>query len=195
MNFYISDLHLFHEASIRFDQRPFSSLEEMHEMILENWNKRITNGDTVYILGDISLRGRNEDLIAFVAKLKGRKVLVKGNHDDLSDYRYQQLFHEIVDYKEIRDAFDGKNYKLVLCHYPLFSWKDMGKGSILLYGHTHNSQEDVYFQKCLKEMHEKECRHTNSNKVQAYNVGCMKSYMSYIPRTLKEILESNEGGM
>lgn len=194
MNFYISDLHLFHEASIRFDQRPFSSLEEMHEMILENWNKRITNGDTVYILGDISLRGRNEDLVAFVAKLKGRKVLVKGNHDDLSDYRYQQLFHEIVDYKEIRDAFDGKNYKLVLCHYPLFSWKDMGKGSILLYGHTHNSQEDVYFQKCLKEMHEKECRHA-SNKVNAYNVGCMKSYMSYIPRTLKEILESNEGGM
>lgn len=194
MNFYISDLHLFHEASIRFDQRPFSSLEEMHEMILENWNKWITNGDTVYILGDISLRGRNEDLIAFVAKLKGKKVLVKGNHDDLSDYRYQQLFHEIVDYKEIRDAFDGKNYKLVLCHYPLFSWKDMGKGSILLYGHTHNSQEDVYFQNCLKEMHEKECRHA-SNEVKAYNVGCIKSYMGYIPRTLKEILESNEGGM
>ena len=194
MNFYISDLHLFHEASIRFDQRPFSSVEEMHEIILENWNKRITNGDTVYILGDISLRGRNEDLIAFVAKLKGKKVLVKGNHDDLSDYRYQQLFHEIVDYKEIRDAYDGTNYKLVLCHYPLFSWKDMGKGSILLYGHTHNSQEDVYFQKCLKKMHEKEFRHA-SNKVKAYNVGCMKSYMSYIPRTLKEILESNEGGM
>ena len=133
-------------------------------------------------------------LLSFVAKLKGKKVLVKGNHDDLSDYRYQQLFHEIVDYKETRDAFDGKNYKLVLCHYPLFSWKDMGKGSILLYGHTHNSQEDVYFQKCLKEMHEKECRHA-SNKVKAYNVGCMKSYMGYIPRTLKEILESNEGGV
>ncbi len=30
MNYYISDLHLFHEASIRFDNRPFGYLDEMH---------------------------------------------------------------------------------------------------------------------------------------------------------------------
>ena len=100
-NYYISDLHLFYEASIRFDKRPFKTLEKMHEEILKNWNSVVTNGDTVYILGDISLRGKNEELIALVAKLKGRKVLVRGNHDDLSDYRYQQLFHEIVDYKKL----------------------------------------------------------------------------------------------
>lgn len=192
MNYYISDLHLFHEASIRFDERPFSSLEEMHEKILQNWNNRINNGDTVYILGDISLRGKNEDLIALVAKLKGKKVLVRGNHDDLSDYRYRQLFYEIVDYKEINDVFGGKNYKLILCHYPIFSWKDMGRGCILLYGHTHNSQEDFYFQKCLNEMSENECRHTNGKRICAYNVGCMKSYINYVPRTLKEILKIDE---
>lgn len=28
MNYYISDLHLFHEAAIRFDDRPFRDLEE-----------------------------------------------------------------------------------------------------------------------------------------------------------------------
>ena len=77
MKYYISDLHLFHENAIKFDNRPFSSIPEMHDAILKNWNDRVTNGDYVYILGDISMRGKNEDLIAFVAKLKGRKVLVE----------------------------------------------------------------------------------------------------------------------
>ena len=76
----------------------FESIKEMQETIVNNWNRKVTNGDTVYILGDVSMRGKKEDLIALVATLKGRKVLVKGNHDDVSDYRYQQLFDEIVDY-------------------------------------------------------------------------------------------------
>ena len=79
MKYYISDLHLFHENAIKFDHRPFESVQEMHEVILKNWNDRVTNGDFVYLLGDMSLRGKNEDLIAFVARLKGRKVLIKGS--------------------------------------------------------------------------------------------------------------------
>ena len=51
MNYYISDLHLFHEASIGFDGRPFRNLEEMHAEIVRKWNSKVTNGDTVYILG------------------------------------------------------------------------------------------------------------------------------------------------
>ncbi len=41
MNYYISDLHLFHEASIRFDNRPFGSLDEMHEAVVSRWNNKI----------------------------------------------------------------------------------------------------------------------------------------------------------
>ena len=77
MKYYISDLHLFHENAIAFDHRPFASLQEMHDMILKNWNDRVTNGDMVYILGDVSMRGKKEELIAFVAQLKGRKVLIR----------------------------------------------------------------------------------------------------------------------
>lgn len=77
MNYYISDLHLFHEASIGFDGRPFRNLEEMHAEIVRKWNSKVTNGDTVYILGDMSMRGKNEDLIALVAILKGKKVLIR----------------------------------------------------------------------------------------------------------------------
>lgn len=188
MNYYISDLHLFHENAIKFDDRPFKDIEEMHETMKEKWNSKVTNGDWVYILGDISYRGKNEDLIAYVSTLKGRKVLVKGNHDDVSDYRYHQLFFEVCDYKEIHDSVKGKNYDLVLCHYPIFSWKKMGRGSVLLYGHTHDSKEDEYYQKCLKEMVNNDCRHIYATEARAINVGCMKPWMNYEPRTLEEII-------
>ena len=64
MNYYISDLHLFCCSQIdnggrNYDGRPYQSLEEMHMDILTRWNRKITNGDTVYILGDVSMRGKN----------------------------------------------------------------------------------------------------------------------------------------
>ena len=192
MNYYISDLHLFHGAVIRFDNRPFVSLDEMHKAMVEKWNSKVTNGDTVYILGDVSLRGKKEGLIALVATLKGKKVLVRGNHDDISDYRYQQLFSEIVDYKEIHDSVSGTNYDLVLSHYPIFSWKKMGRGTILLYGHIHNNPEEEYYQKCLAGMMENKCRHTYGAIPRAINVGCMLPWMDYEPRTLKEIMDYSQ---
>ena len=42
MKYYISDLHLVHENAIEFDHRTFSSLQEMHDTILKNWNERVT---------------------------------------------------------------------------------------------------------------------------------------------------------
>ena len=102
MNYFIGDLHLFNRnqtgEGVNYDGRPFATVAEMNQYILEHWNAKITNGDTVYILGDMAMRGRNEALIALVAQLKGRKILFRGNHDDLSDYRYQKLFvkHEKI---------------------------------------------------------------------------------------------------
>ena len=66
----------------------------------------------------------------------------------------------------------------------------MGRGTILLYGHTHDSAEDQYFQKCLAEMNSNECRHAHDRDVVAINVGCMKPWMNYEPRLLKELLEA-----
>ena len=64
----------------------------MHSVIMKNWNDTITNEDTVYILEDISMRGTNGERIASVEKLKRQKVLIKGNHDKVSNFRYKQLF-------------------------------------------------------------------------------------------------------
>ena len=198
MNYYISDLHLFHKNVTRagkdFDDRPFDNLEEMHSIVKDKWNAKVTNGDTVYILGDLAMRGTQEDLIAFVSTLKGHKVMVKGNHDDIKDLRYKQLFDEICDYKEISDTLDGKNVKLVLCHYPILMWKDQHRGSILLYGHVHNSIEEYYFKKCLREMNNEDFfnRRAGEEVLRAYNVGCMMPYMDYEPKSLTEIVASYE---
>lgn len=64
----------------------------------------------------------------------------------------------------------------------------MGKGFILLYGHTHDSNEDTYYQSCLMKMVESDCQHVYKTEVKAINVGCMKPWMNYEPRTLTELL-------
>ena len=181
-------------AGKNFDDRPFDNLEEMHSTVKDKWNAKVTNGDTVYILGDLAMRGTQEDLIAFVSTLKGHKVMVKGNHDDIKDLRYKQLFDEICDYKEISDTLDGKNVKLVLCHYPILMWKNQHRGSILLYGHVHNSIEEYYFKKCLREMDNEDFfnRRDGEEVLRAYNVGCMMPYMDYEPKSLTEIVASYE---
>lgn len=95
--YFIGDLHLFaksqtNEGSINYDGRPFDTVAEMNKTILENHNKRVTNGDSTVFVGDMSMRGRSDELVALVAQMKGRKILVKGNHDDVSDYRYASCF-------------------------------------------------------------------------------------------------------
>ena len=182
MNYYISDLHFCCASQLSgsgsgYDEREYKTLEEMHADMLARWNRKVTNGDTVYILGDISKRGKSEELIALVAQLKGHKILVHGNHDDLSDYRLRQLFEEVCNYKEITDNIRGNAYKLVLCHYPILFWNGQHRGNILLYGHTHRSPEDVFFQDCIKRLNERKDLHEEDQDFLAINVGCMQPYM------------------
>lgn len=189
MKYFISDLHLFHTNALFFDNRPFDDMQHMLDAVANNWNSTINNSDTVYILGDVSMNC-TDALIAYIAKLRGHKILVKGNHDDIRDHRYATLFDEICDYKEITEQIDNVSYKLVLCHYPIFSWKNMGRGTILLYGHTHNSKEDQVYQETLHNMAAGECYHIYDKAPKAINVGCMKPYIDYKPRTLAEILNN-----
>ena len=195
--YFIGDLHLFaksqtNEGSVNYDGRPFDTVAEMNRTILENHNARVTNGDTIIFVGDISMRGRSDELVGLVAKMKGKKILVRGNHDSTDDYRYAKLFEEITDYKEMSIAFGGKAYKVVVCHYPILCWRDQHRGTILLYAHTHNSVEDDFFQDCIARMNASEelnLRRSGGQKIVAINTGCMKPYMGYTPRTLQEMLE------
>lgn len=70
-------------------------------------------------------------------------------------------------------------------------WKEQHYDSILLYGHVHNSIEESYFQKCLREMNNDVFfgDKVGDSILRAYNVGCMMLYMDYEPRTLAEIID------
>lgn len=182
MNYYISDTHFGHKSVMRYDNRPFGSVDEMDETMIQLWNETVKDTDVVYILGDFSCY--KEDKTAFIlGRLKGHKILIKGNHDHVS-CKVAKYFDRICDYAEVTD--NGR--KVVLSHYPMPFWNGQFRDTIHLYGHVHNSRQ---YKHCLRI--EKELRELQNIPMRMFNVGCMMKYMNYMPRTLDEILSSSEG--
>lgn len=180
--FFISDTHFFHNNVIKFDKRPFQSIEDMHKTMLKNWNDKVTNADTVYILGDFCWRTTDE-AIDFLSELKGRKRLINGNHDfKNSSAKYKKLFESIKDYDEIivGDTF------CQLSHYFIPFYNKHRYGGIMLHGHSHNSQEHFY------ELEIEQYLKSQGFEPKIYNVGCMHPYMNYEPRTLEHIIKFGE---
>ena len=80
MNYYISDLHFGQDTICQREGRPFRDVEEMDRVLIERWNSRVSMDDIVYVVGDFILRGE-EYWGEYLDKLKGRIVLLRGNHD------------------------------------------------------------------------------------------------------------------
>lgn len=137
MIYFTSDLHFSHKNILNMGRgRSFSSVEEMNQKLIENWNKKVTsNEDIVYVLGDV-FWGQNSDQIRKVMeKLNGRKVLILGNHDRLTPNLKSDSWLEMVYYKEI----DIDNKKIVLAHTPIFEWAGFYYGAYHFHGHTHGT--------------------------------------------------------
>ncbi|MDE5756576.1 MAG: metallophosphoesterase, partial [Clostridia bacterium] len=79
----ISDLHLSFSEDKPMDI--FGACWEGHwQKICDDWNSKVKDGDVVLIAGDISWAMTLENAlldIAEIAKLSGKKVIIKGNHD------------------------------------------------------------------------------------------------------------------
>lgn len=180
MIFYIADMHFGHENVIHFDNRPFADTTEMEKCMISNWNLRVTKNDTVYILGDAFWKNE-EQSIKIITQLKGHKILIKGNHERVSG-QLKQYYDEISDYAEIRDS----NHFVILSHYPIIFYKNQHRGSIMLYGHLHNTKEWDMVEKWKQE------KLSDGIPCKLINVGCMMSYMNYMPRTLDEILKGTD---
>lgn len=176
--FYISDLHFGHKNAIAFDNRPFKSIDEMNDSLIERWNSVVSCGDIVYILGDMFWM-KPSDALPILSKLNGQKVLVKGNHDRWHDRKFDENFVKIEEYIEV----DDEGRKVVLCHYPIPCFKNHFYGWFHLYGHVHSSFEwnmMEHHRFLMEELYERQCN--------MINVGAMMPYMGYTPRTLDEIL-------
>lgn len=132
--FLISDTHFGHANILTFKNedgtpiRSFSSLEEMNETMIDNWNSVVGKEDKVYHLGDVLFTKKWLDLI--LPRLNGTKVLIKGNHDTLKLSQYQQYF------KDVRAVWVLD--KLVLSHIPIHP-ESLSRWKANVHGHLHSN--------------------------------------------------------
>jgi calcineurin-like phosphoesterase family protein len=141
---FTADLHVFHKNIIKYARRPFNSVEEMNDTILNNWNSQVKPGDNVYILGDISF-GHHEETEEFIKKLNGNLFLVRGNHDRILRGPLTQYFEWVRDLAEILipdNEHPHEKQKIILCHYAMKVWNQSHFGSWHCYGHSHGTMPD-----------------------------------------------------
>ena len=140
MFFFIADTHFGHGAIIDLCHRPFRRSEEMDRFIVNRWNEKVSRNDTVYVVGDLFYKHKDPEKI--LKQLKGKKRLLVGNHDGgwLNRMNASRYFLSVDHFIE---TSDGK-HTLVLCHYPLMSWKHELK-SYMIHGHIHNNTNSLYW--------------------------------------------------
>lgn len=139
MIYLISDLHFGHENIIKYSSRPFSSVEEMNETLIKNWNDVVKDNDIVYHLGDFCFLKYN-DCKNILRRLNGNINMILGNHDKVikdnkSNLLNSKLVSSIDNYIEI----DYCKQKIILFHFAMRVWNQSHRGSWLCFGHSHGS--------------------------------------------------------
>lgn len=134
--FLTSDLHFNHKNIIKYESRPFKSVEHMDNQMITNWNRAVKPNDDIYILGDFCF-GDGAFVNNLLDQLNGRKYLIKGNHDNfLKDKDFDKSkFVWIKDYFVLKH----NKQKYVLFHYPIQTWDCQHHGSYHCYGHIHSN--------------------------------------------------------
>lgn len=135
--FFTSDHHFFHRNIIKYSNRPFSSVEEMHETLIDNHNSVVSKHDNVYFIGDFCFESNPNKINPIFERLNGHKFLVLGNHDNVSTMKKLKWVW-IRDRKEIKV---GKQ-NITLEHYAMKVWNKSHRGAWQLYGHSHGMLPD-----------------------------------------------------
>jgi len=141
---FIGCTHFFHANMLKFKDddgnpvRPFKSLEEMHETMIENWNGVVKDEDYVYHLGDVTFRydGAFNQLMR---RLKGKKRLIVGNHDKLWNPALQANFEKVFFWHGFREG------NFTATHMPqlLDALRD---GAFNVHAHVHKrSRKDPHY--------------------------------------------------
>lgn len=125
--YFIGDLHFGHKniVNIRSD---FKSSYEHDEFLVETWNQKVKKNDLVYVLGDVAF---NVEGLEKVRRLNGRKILVRGNHDEENIHRYLVFFADVVGIRAYKDE-TGRYW---LSHCPIHPDERRGRENI--HGHVH----------------------------------------------------------
>lgn len=132
--FLIADPHFGHIGVVRFLRedgsklRPWDTADEMDEVLVNNWNKTVRDQDKVYVLGDVVMNRRHLNTLG---RLRGKKVLIKGNHDIFHLEEYTKFFYDI----RACHVLDN----LLLTHIPVHpDSKGRFRGNV--HGHLHSNR-------------------------------------------------------
>lgn len=129
--FLIADPHLSHEGMVKFKRegglplRPFATIEEHDEVMIERWNKVVKPVDRVQVMGDVVMRRKN---LPILKRLNGRLRLIAGNHDIFKLKDYLPYFDDIK-------AFHVMD-NIALTHIPIHA-NCLGRFRGNIHGHIH----------------------------------------------------------
>jgi calcineurin-like phosphoesterase family protein len=134
--FVIADLHFGHQNLVNWGKRG----EDHNERIIEEWNSVVGKQDSVLVLGDLTMCGK-EQTMKFVKQLRGKKYLIRGNHDGNSDGWYRDCGFEVVEpiYKRMKDKY-GEIYHVLYTHEPVSPLPYLGMNGqewFNIHGHLH----------------------------------------------------------
>jgi calcineurin-like phosphoesterase family protein len=163
---FFSDSHYGHKNIVRGTTswenagdkvRDFDTLEEHNEALIGNLNSCMKENDTAYCLGDWSFGG-HENIKNFRERLRCKNIyLIFGNHDqhiEPTNSPYRSLFNGCDYYKEISvkvpSTQSGKfgKTKIIMSHYAMRVWNQSHHGSIMLYGHSHGTLDEMRPEMC-----------------------------------------------
>lgn len=138
MIYFIADTHFNHANIIKYCNRPFNNTDEMNEYIIQKWNSVVNNNDTVYHLGDVGF-GSLQEVKGLVERLKGIKILLRGNHDfKIGVNTWKEIgFSKVYKKKIILN-------NLLLTHAPS---EEVEENQINIFSHIHDKPLDERFDK------------------------------------------------
>lgn len=146
---FISDTHFSHQNILNWGRSEFSSVEEMNETMVENWNRVVKKGDKVYHLGDVFF-GSKDDFKKLWPRLNGSKRLIIGNHDDVKFLSSGGFFQKIQLWRNWNDK------PLLFTHVPVhedcIKERILNEGGVNVHGHTHlnGSPDGPYRSVCVE---------------------------------------------
>lgn len=142
-----SDTHWWHKNIISYCDRPFSSVEEMNQKLIENWNSKISPSDIIYHLGDIAFCGTGK-LTDILSQLNGKIKHIPGNHDDKKILNICSKFHEII--IESNFSIEYNYLKIYMSHD--YRKHYVGENIYHFHGHEHGTDLKNSYNITMDEM-------------------------------------------
>jgi len=136
--YFSSDWHLNHFNILKYDKRPFDTVDQMNASIISNYNSIVNEEDEFYFLGDFCMGDRSK-AEAYLQQVNGKKYFIRGNHDQP---KIIELFKKYGTYLGQKAEIIINQKSITLCHYSLEEWNGSRNGSWHLFGHYHGNLPD-----------------------------------------------------